>query len=160
MEDRALHTSEYPDDDKPQRLVYLDPVTEGLGAHGYKARHVIHECRRTPKDGGGQLRTFPETFDRFYFESRILVDIVQDGTPEMRAEAERVKHVRFKEQWCGEHGWLYLALPESVAGDPGEVRRHIATRGALLDRAAASQPVEPLPAPRARGGIQRPKATA
>lgn len=141
-----------PDDEQPAPRPPADEISRALGAAWYAQNHTIPECRRTFP--GSAIVAHPETFDRFYLRSEygpILVDILVGDRTTHEIQAAR-KRVEFKRDWCEQHGCRYLVLTED---DLSVGKIH-----ALLDTPSPPGPVGVAPAPRARGGIQRPKATA
>lgn len=165
MHVRDLDDNEYEIEDEARYAPEQDPVSAGLGARGFLTRHIVEECREEFPES--KISRFPEMFDRFYWEPRrVLVDIVEDGSPEQLEQERARKRVDFKADWCAEHGWTYLPLRASDAQDAQRVRELVYQVSELLHgRGEPAQAPEPAPAAssppaRGRGKIQRPKATA
>lgn len=159
MEDRPLRDDEYPEDEyeTPRQSVEVDDISRAVGSGAYVYRYELQEC--VEQFDGSPVKRFPERFDRYYFDTPhgpLLIDVLQDGTPE-QLEGERArKRVAFKTAWCAEHDRRYLVVPESDA-TVDAVR-------ALLNRQPDSMTEQrparsPSPASR-RGKVQRPKAAA
>lgn len=158
MHDRELRDDEQADEDPEPYRPDPDPISEAVRQHAYVQRYTLAEC--CERFDGTPVARFPETFDRYYFgEPRVLVDVLADGDDGQLASERARKRCAFKESWCAEHGWTYLALAESDAGSPTRIRELLAGGPAVsreVETAAESLPKTA----RKRGSVQRPKATA
>jgi len=143
------------EEDTPPYRPDPDPLSVGVGGKGYVHRYVMDECVERFE---GRIARFPETFDRFYFAAdggAVLVDILQDGTPEQLQEERLRKRVAFKTEWCAENDRRYLAIGEMEI-EPSKIRALLADG---MSEPAVSKPARSKPAAK-RGAIQRPKAAA
>jgi hypothetical protein len=171
VSERNVTEDDYPDfdDEQPVRLLEVDPISEGIGSPGFVSRYEVSECRQ-PSQAGSLVRYFPERFDRFYFQPiRLLVDLVQDGSPEVLRRGRASKHCDFKAEWCAKNDWRYIVVPESISGDPKAVRALLASGDTEAPIAAApaaggsgdgDDPTEQREPVRKRGTVSRPKAAA
>jgi hypothetical protein len=159
MHVRDLDDNEYELEDEARYQPDPDPVSVAVGAAGFATRHVVDDCREEFPES--RVSRFPETFDRFYWEpQRVLVDILEDASPEQVREERERKRCDFKAAWCAEHGWRYLALTATDAQDAQTVRELLFDLGDRPQQAQHEVVARgEAPAPR-RGQVQRPKATA
>lgn len=143
-----------PEDDVNRYQAEPDPLSEGVGHVAFANQYVLDECQEHFPES--LVSRFSETFDRFYFASDppVLVDVLYaESGPDLKVEAE-MKRVEFKTAWCEKHGRRYLALSEADSMSPQKVR-------ALLHGTPQTTVADQIPpAPRRRGGAERPKATA
>jgi hypothetical protein len=159
MHVRGLDENENELEDEARYKPDPDPVSVAVGAVGFVSRHVLDECHE--QFPGSTISRFPEMFDRFYWEpQRVLIDILEDGNAEQLSEERERKRCEFKEAWCSEHGWRYLALSATDAQDPQRVRELL--HGLRQSEEAPSFQrggIVPTTQRPARGKLHRPKAS-
>lgn len=145
---------------------FEDPVSLAVGAKGFATRYVLDECVERFEES--KVWRFPETFDRFYWEPhRLLIDILPDFDATELAESRKAKRCTFKEEWCLENEWAYIALPESEMNDVQKLRARI---NVAVSPSTAAVPVSAVASGdeesekrqpvRKRGTVSRPKAAS
>lgn len=143
-----------PETDETRYRADPDPVSEGVGSVAFVDRFVLEDCQETFPES--RVARFPEIFDRYYFNAAppVLIDILHADTAGEMDEQVRLKRVEFKTQWCEANGRRYVALTESEALNAQAVRERLyGTR-----QPTVADVVPEAPAPRRKGGIERPKA--